>query len=237
MGRRVMETGRASKPRREGSIPSWPAGDEQRRHRGDSSIGEHSPRKGDIGVRFPVAPLQWRGGFFPAGGAGEWRHSPARSSRSTESREERGRGAPKSTSGALHPSSHYKNAVRIRSAPLCEHRPTAGPQSSKLMMRVRLPLFAPACLRGSMEERPTSNRLIAGSSPAGGTPSRFSDEDRGLQNRARGFDSLSALRRRDPSFRRGGIHARVYEIRCPGSTPGGRTMSPSSKQNRVEPGS
>jgi hypothetical protein len=45
-------------------------------------------------------------------------------------------------------------------------RSTVGPQSSKLPMRVRLP------------------------PPA---PSRFSDEDRGLQNRARGFDSLSAL--------------------------------------------
>ncbi len=45
-------------------------------------------------------------------------------------------------------------------------RSTVGPQSSKLPTRVRLP------------------------PPA---PSRFSDEDRGLQNRARGFDSLSAL--------------------------------------------
>jgi hypothetical protein len=123
--------------------------------------------------------------------------------------------------------------VRIRSTPLCEHRPTAGPQSSKLMMRVRFPLFALTGLRGSTEEQPTSNRFDAGSSPAGGASSRFSDEERGLQNRARGFDSLSALQRSIASFRRGGIHARVYETRCPGSTPGGRTTSLSSRRPRT----
>lgn len=50
MGRRVMVTGRASNPRREGSIPSRPA------ERGDSSTGEHCIRMAEIGVRFPVAP-------------------------------------------------------------------------------------------------------------------------------------------------------------------------------------
>ena len=67
--------------------------------------------------------------------------------------------------------------MRIRSTPLCEHRPTAGPQSSKLMMRVRFPLFALTGLRGSTEEQPTSNRFDAGSSPAGGASSRFSERN------------------------------------------------------------
>lgn len=61
-----------------------------------------------------------------------------------------------------------------------EHRPTAGLQSSKLRMRVQLPLLAPLHVRSS---------------------SRFSGEVRRLQHGGRGFDSLSAL---SPGARRAG---------------------------------
>ena len=68
-------------------------------------------------------------------------------------------------------------------------RSTVGPQSSKLPTRVRLP------------------------PPA---PSRFSDEDRGLQNRARGFDSLSALHGHAPLAQRKGhrLLSDSFQVHC-----------------------
>lgn len=70
--------------------------------------------------------------------------------------------------------------VRVRPAP--PHAgivQTVGLQSSKLRMRVRVPLPA-------LVVRNRADRAL---------PSRFSGEDRRLQHGARGFDSLSALRR------------------------------------------
>ena len=84
-----------------------------------------------------------------------------------------------------------------------------------------------------MEKQPISTRFHASSSLAGGT--RFGGvaqwQSSGL------LDQRAQVRPLPPpqisSFRRGGFHARFYESRCPGSTPGGRTTSPSSSWPRT----
>ena len=86
--------------------------------------------------------------------------------------------------------------MRIRSTPpseICGHRPIAGPQPSTLMMRVRLPLSAPylRCPR----ERATDSYSVSCRFESCRRCSRAGSltEERGPQNRVRGFDSLSAL--------------------------------------------
>lgn len=94
--------------------------------------------------------------------------------------------------------------VRVRPVP-----PTAGivqtvgPQSSKLKMRVRVPLSAPRSpnTRRSRDVGVTRNlrplsrlsRALSRRSRGLRDTSRFSGEDRRLQHGARGFDPLSAL--------------------------------------------
>jgi hypothetical protein len=202
-----MVTGRASNTRREGSIPSRPARlacthvavDRDRSSKGECLACTQAMRVAAWGPTH-AARLRRRVSPIPP---------PQRS---------RGR-APENADAGTAKSGAADLLRRAHPWAMFTGNATRGGVSSGLRMHRARSREGGA---GKRVSQSGSLRVLSGfDSRCPLSSSRFSDEDRGLQNRARGFDSLSALHHHAPLAQRKGhrLLSDPFQVRLLGGAP------------------
>jgi hypothetical protein len=107
-----------------------------------------------------------------------------------------------------------------------------GRKTLQVQLLLRAPFGRIILLASSNGKTTDFHPVNAGSIPAARSTSRFSDEDRGLQNRARGFNSLSALQAPVAQWKGTRLLSELVQVRV---LVGALSKSPSSRSPGPRP--